>query len=29
MTLARIAAFKGQTDIRIPMTYGLALIEPT
>jgi hypothetical protein len=27
--LARIAAFKGQTDIRIPMTYGLALIEPT
>jgi predicted RNA methylase len=28
-TLARIAEFKGQTDIRIPMTYGLALIEPT
>ncbi len=28
-TLARIAAFKGQTDIRIPMSYGLALIEPT
>jgi predicted RNA methylase len=28
-TLARIAAFKGQIDIRIPMTYGLALIEPT
>jgi hypothetical protein len=27
--LARIAAFKGQADIRIPMTYGLALIEPT
>jgi len=27
--LARIAAFKGQTDIRIPMTYGLALIEGT
>ena len=28
-SLARIAAFKGQIDIRIPMTYGLALIEPT
>ena len=27
--LARIAAFKSRTDIRIPMTYGLALIEPT
>jgi len=27
--LARIAAFKGRTDIRIPMSYGLALIEPT
>lgn len=27
--LARIARFKGQTDIRIPMSYGLALIEPT
>ena len=28
-SLARIATFKGRTDIRIPMTYGLALIEPT
>jgi predicted RNA methylase len=28
-SLARVAAFKGLTDIRIPMTYGLALIEPT
>ena len=28
-TLARISAFKGQTDIRIPMSYGLALIELT
>jgi ubiquinone/menaquinone biosynthesis C-methylase UbiE len=26
-SLARIASFKGQTDIRIPMPYGLALIE--
>jgi hypothetical protein len=26
-TLARIATFKGQADIRIPMSYGLALIE--
>lgn len=26
-SLARIAAYKGQTDIRIPMPYGLALIE--
>ena len=25
--LARIAAYKGQADIRVPMTYGLALIE--
>jgi predicted RNA methylase len=28
-SLARIATFKGRTDIRIPMTYGLALIKPT
>lgn len=28
-SLARVVAFKGLTDIRIPMTYGLALIEPT
>ncbi len=26
-SLARIEAYKGRTDIRIPMTYGLALIE--
>lgn len=26
-SLARIAAYEGQTDIRIPMSYGLALIE--
>jgi SAM-dependent methyltransferase len=26
-TLSRIAAFRGKTDIRIPMTYGLALIR--
>ena len=26
-SLARIAAYRGQTDIRIPMPYGLALIE--
>lgn len=26
-TLARIARFRSQTDIRIPMPYGLALIE--
>jgi hypothetical protein len=26
-SLARIAPYKGQTDIRIPMSYGLALIE--
>jgi ubiquinone/menaquinone biosynthesis C-methylase UbiE len=26
-SLARIAAYRGKTDIRIPMPYGLALIE--
>ena len=26
-TLARIEAYRGETDIRIPMSYGLALIE--
>ncbi len=26
-SLARIEAYKGRTDIRIPMPYGLALIE--
>lgn len=28
-SLARIAAFRGQTGIRIPMSYGLALVERT
>jgi len=26
-SLSRIAAFEGKTDIRIPMSYGLALVE--
>jgi len=26
-TLARIEAYRGETDIRIPMSYGLALVE--